>query len=154
MIQSRTTENRISRHTPEKINQKNERQIEASLLYFAEHPERIDERLQELQREWDVERAIQMQSGAAMLVTLGLSAGNRRLRFLPFLVPVFLIQHATRGWCPPLAVFRRLGVRTKDEILREYYALKGLRGDFGDLSNDEDWSPRERVRALLHALND
>jgi len=30
-------------------------------------------------------------------------------------------------------VFRRLGVRTADEIAEERYALKALRGDFDDV---------------------
>ncbi len=28
----------------------------------------------------------------------------------------FLMLHATMGWCPPVVVWRRLGVRTKPEI--------------------------------------
>jgi len=42
----------------------------------------------------------------------------------------FFFQHATQGWCPPIPVFRRMGVRTRREINRERYALKALRGDF------------------------
>jgi hypothetical protein len=42
----------------------------------------------------------------------------------------FLLQHAVQGWCPPLALLRRLGVRTRREIDAEKYALKALRGDF------------------------
>jgi hypothetical protein len=44
----------------------------------------------------------------------------------------FLLQHAVQGWCPPLPLLRRLGVRTADEINEERYALKALRGDFVD----------------------
>jgi len=49
---------------------------------------------------------------------------------LPFLVSAFLLQHAIQGWCPPVPILRRLGFRTADEINRERYALKVLRGDF------------------------
>ena len=28
----------------------------------------------------------------------------------------FLLLHASVGWCPPVAVWRRVGVRTKSEI--------------------------------------
>jgi len=42
----------------------------------------------------------------------------------------FLFQHAVQGWCPPVPVFRWLGVRTRQEIDEEKYALKVLRGDF------------------------
>jgi hypothetical protein len=46
------------------------------------------------------------------------------------LVLLFFLQHALQGWCPPLPIFRKLGYRTKDEIAKEKYALKLLRGDF------------------------
>jgi hypothetical protein len=66
-------------------------------------------------------------------LTLGLTL-DRRWLFLPLGVAAFLLQHAVQGWCPPVSVFRRLGVRTAGEIARERYALKALRGDFEDLS--------------------
>jgi hypothetical protein len=34
-------------------------------------------------------------------------------------------------------LLRRLGVRTEDEIERERYALKALRGDFAPVANAE-----------------
>ncbi len=37
----------------------------------------------------------------------------------------FLAQHALQGWCPPVSLFRRLGVRTRREIDGERFALKG-----------------------------
>ena len=42
----------------------------------------------------------------------------------------FSLSIRLKGWCPPLPVFRRLGVRTETEIQTERYALKALRGDF------------------------
>jgi len=50
-------------------------------------------------------------------------------------VAAFLFQHAVQGWCPPIPVLRRLGVRTSREIELERIALKALRGDF-DHVND------------------
>ena len=64
----------------------------------------------------------------------------------------FLLQHALQGWCPPVPVFRRLGVRTTAEIDRERYALKALRGDFGRydaISASAD--PRRQAEAALKA---
>jgi hypothetical protein len=43
------------------------------------------------------------------------------------------LQHALTGWCPPVPLFRRLGARTRQEIDRELYALKVVRGDFAPL---------------------
>ena len=41
-----------------------------------------------------------------------------------------------QGWGPPVPLFRRLGFRTRAEIARERYALKGIRGDFAGLGLD------------------
>jgi hypothetical protein len=67
---------------------------------------------------------------------LGLLAGrtiNRRFLWLPVIVLTFLLQHAVQGWCPPVVLFRRLGVRTRQELDAERAALKALRGDFDAL---------------------
>lgn len=48
---------------------------------------------------------------------------NKKWFLLPGVVLPFLLQHGLQGWCPPLAVFRRLGVRTRGEIDQEKYAL-------------------------------
>ncbi len=55
---------------------------------------------------------------------------GRKWLWLSAGVAGFLLQHALQGWCPPVSVFRRLGVRTRSEIDREKYGLKALRGDF------------------------
>ena len=58
---------------------------------------------------------------------------DRKWFLFPAVVAGFLLQHAVQGWCPPLPVFRRYGVRTQTEIDYERYALKSLRGDFQGL---------------------
>jgi len=55
-----------------------------------------------------------------------------------------LLMHATQGWCPPVPVLRRFGVRTRHEIDAEKYALKILRGDFDGIPNILD----ETLRAV------
>lgn len=55
---------------------------------------------------------------------------DRRFALVPLVVGGFLLQHALQGWCPPLPIFRRYGVRTQTEIDYERYALKAVRGDF------------------------
>jgi hypothetical protein len=89
----------------------------------------IARRLEELDREWDVERLLIV--NASSLVTLGVLASFRRraLAALPLTVGAFLLQHGLQGWCPPLSLFRRFGVRTRREIDLERYALKAVRGD-------------------------
>lgn len=94
----------------------------------------IDARLSELDREWDVERVLQLNAATLALtgVLLGL-ARDRRFFATPVVVLSFLVQHAVQGWCPPLAILRRVGVRTAREIECERHALKALRGDYGDV---------------------
>ena len=126
------TTDRVVRHTEEELNARIQRQTEANVAYYASHDRRLlDIRLQELDREWDIERILE--ANAAMVSLIGLSFGrffSRRWFLLPMAVAGFLLQHAVQGWCPPVALFRRLGVRTQREIDEERYALKVLRGDF------------------------
>ena len=83
------------------------------------------------------------------LVGLGLGTFvDRRFYLLPAAVAGFLLQHAVQGWCPPLPVFRRLGVRTAYEIEEERYALKALRGDFRDVAVGDGHDPARTWRAL------
>jgi hypothetical protein len=96
-----------------------------------------------------------LQANAGTLALTGTLLGlrvDRRFLVLPGVVYSFFLQHALHGWCPPIPVLRRLGVRTSREIERERYALKVLRGDFDGLSSDAA-GPKERVRAVLRAVD-
>lgn len=91
----------------------------------------ISERIAELEREWDIERVLEANAASVALIGLALGATvNRKWFALPAAVAGFLLQHAIQGWCPPLPVFRRMGVRTAAEIHEEIVALKVMRGDF------------------------
>ena len=134
-----TTDNRIRSHTAPEINRRIDLAIEESVRYHAMHPERIDQRLFELEREWDIERALEANAAALAVagVLMGLM-GRRAFYWLPGVVGGFLLQHALSGWCPPVPLLRRLGFRTAGEIHREKYALKALRGDFAGIARAED----------------
>lgn len=143
------TGERVARHTARSALRRIERRLEARVAYYAAHPERIDERLSELEREWDIERTLEANASALTLAGVLLGATvDRRFLILPAAVSGFLLQHALQGWCPPLPFFRRRGVRTANEIARERYALKYLRGDFGEPLADGDraWAALEAVR--------
>ena len=91
----------------------------------------IDERIAELEREWDIERTLEANAASVSLVGLALGvAVDRRFLMIPAAVGAFLLQHALQGWCPPLPILRRLGLRTSREIHDEIVALRILRGDF------------------------
>ena len=97
------------------------------MRYYRSHPNEIPARLAALDREWDVERALE--TGSASLTLLGLILGksvNRKWYWLSAGVQGFFLQHALQGWCPPLPVFRRLGVRTAQEIESERCALQSI----------------------------
>ena len=115
--------------------------------------EAISARIAELDREWDIERYLEVLAPTFALTGVVLSIVNNR-RWLLFSGAVlgFLIQHAVQGWCPPLAVLRRRGVRTRKEIDEERYALKALRGDFSGLPPDAPQNRVTRVDAVLDAV--
>lgn len=145
------TMGRVPSHTPDEVNQRIQRGIERSVRYHAEHPQLIDDRLEELDREWDIERVLEANASSIILMGLGLAAGvDRRFLWLPAGVAAFLLQHAVQGWCPPVTMFRRFGFRTAAEIGEERYALKALRGDFERLSRRG--SGRARGEAALEAV--
>lgn len=107
-------------------------------FYRSEGAAAIDARIQELDREWDIERTLELNAAAfAFTGTLLGAFIDRRWLLLPALVTTFLAQHAIQGWCPPLPLFRQMGVRTRKEIDREKYALKALRGDFQDVGDSK-----------------
>ncbi|HRO15521.1 MAG TPA: hypothetical protein PLL33_10845 [Paracoccus sp. (in: a-proteobacteria)] len=131
-----TTE-RVRAHTADEINRRLRDEAVSRLVHLAAHPGRIGARLKELDREWDIERALETNASALAFAGVALGAAvDRRWLVLPALVTGFLFQHATQGWCPPLPVLRRLGFRTQAEIEAERHALKALRGDFRNAAGD------------------
>jgi hypothetical protein len=126
-----TTRHRVPAHSPADANRRIRRELEANVAHFQAHREEIPDRLRELDREWDIERAIEANASLIALAGIALAAGHdRRWLVLPALVGAFLFQHAVQGWCPPVPVLRQLGFRTAYEIEEERRALKALRGDF------------------------
>lgn len=129
MLPATTT--RVIEHSPARYNEQIRYQTEANIARYAEDPASINRRLEELEREWDMERLLE--ANAASLTLAGLALGatvDRRFYWLPAAASGFLLMHALQGWCPPVPLFRRLGVRTASEIDHERYALKAMRGDF------------------------
>ena len=133
---------RVSLHTSDEDNQAIQRAMEERLRFYSANPAQISTRLHELDEEWDIERAIEMNASA--LAFTGIAAGmfgDRRWLLLPALVTGFLFQHAVQGWCPPVPILRKLGFRTVYEIEKERHALKALRGDYVGIGLDKARSP-------------
>lgn len=125
---------RVRRHTSAEDLENVEQRIQASVRFYTTQPvPAITERIEELEQEWSMERWLETNASALAFtgVLLGVTVSKKWL-VLPLLVTGFLFQHAVQGWCPPLPLLRKIGVRTRAEIDREKYALKILRGDFKD----------------------
>jgi hypothetical protein len=151
------TDARGPAHTPPEVNQRIRHQLAVNVLHYAEHPDEIDARLQELDREWDVERTLETNAALVMLGGLTLGRIFRGLSLLPLVAAGFLLQYAIQGWCPPVALFRRLGVRTALEINQERFALRALRGELRDLpgpGQDVQTRVARALRAAEHAAGE
>ncbi len=126
---SAETSTRVERQTAPRVNQRIRKRGAMSVAYYAAHPGEVDQRLRELDREWDIERALETVSSSLSLA--GLTAGvlgRKRWLLLPVVVQGFFLQHALSGWCPPLPLLRAAGFRTAREIEDERHALLALRG--------------------------
>ncbi|SFN79659.1 hypothetical protein [Nitrosospira briensis] len=123
-----TSADRVRHSTAPHVNREIDRQTNSNIRRYANSSEEvINRRIGELDKEWDVERALEV--NASTLALTGLLLGvtvNRKWLALPAVVLSFLLQHGLQGWCPPVPLLRRSGVRTRSEIDREKYELKAL----------------------------
>jgi len=126
------TTQRLTLHTPNRVNEVISDRLRDNVARFASAtPALIEQRLRELDREWDVERLTGAASGLVLLASVLLASllGEGWL-VLPALIGVCLLLHAIVGWTPALPLIRQMGYRTAEEIAQERYALKAIRGDF------------------------
>jgi hypothetical protein len=128
--------------------------IDEKILYFSTQPkEVISQRIAELDREWDIERWLETNASTVALTSLVLGVGKNRLFLLVTgTVLGFLLMHAVQGWCPPVPVLRKFGVRTRSEIDREKFALKVLRGDFQDIARNPEVFRRNPASEVISAV--
>lgn len=126
---------RVRKNTAAEQNRNIDNEIREKIAQYSSlDKDAITNRIKELDKEWDIERALEVNMSSVALTGIALSAfHNRRWLILPALVLGFFAQHAIQGWCPPLPLFRKLGYRTRAEIDREKYALKVMRGDFNEV---------------------
>ncbi|MGZ8193178.1 MAG: hypothetical protein ACXWTW_06490 [Methylobacter sp.] len=117
---------RVRSSTAAHVNEEIDYQTDVNIQrYKSKSKAEILERINMLDQEWDIERVLEV--NASTLALTGLALGlttNRKWFLLPGIVLPFLLQHGLQGWCPPLPLLRRLGIRTRGEIDREKYALK------------------------------
>lgn len=146
---------RVPKRTAEHVNERIRRQMEERVARIAAAgPEAVARRLRELDEEWDIERTLE--ANASTLVAVGSALTllvDRRFAVVPLVVGLFLLQHATQGWCPPLPIFRRYGYRTQTGINQERYALKALRGDFEQVRDGSGGRGPVHADQALQAVN-
>lgn len=144
---------RVRAHTGKDINQRIEERTERHVLEAASAPDAaISRRVDVLEHEWDMERYLETNASAIAFsgVILGLVV-SKKFFAIPLIVLPFLFQHAVQGWCPPVPLFRRFGVRTRKEIDAEKYALKAVRGDFDNLPLANNGDTLRRAREAWEA---
>jgi hypothetical protein len=96
-----------------------------NLVHYANEPESvIRQRIEALDKEWDMARMLQL--NASILTIAGVALGtrvNKNWFFLPGVVALFLGVHAVKGWSPPVPLLKAAGVRTRQDIDKEKYGL-------------------------------
>lgn len=146
---------RVQAHTAHHINEEIDEEAERRVLRAAGlGGAAITRQIDDLEDEWDIERWLEMNASALAFTgtVLGLLV-NKKFFAIPCIVLPFLFQHAVQGWCPPIPLLRRKGVRTRKEIDAEKYALKALRGDFDQLPQASNGESRKRARMAWRAAN-
>jgi len=126
-----TAHDRVRLQTSADVNREIREDTNRRIAALREDPDGIAARLESLDAEWDVERALELTSSALSLAGLAMGSRTRGRRWLllPLAVQAFFLQHALRGWCPPLPLLRRLRFRTQQEIERERYTLRAMLRD-------------------------
>jgi hypothetical protein len=126
------TSQRVFLRTDPSINAEIRNQTLRNLNIFKNCNEtEITERIRRLDQEWDTERVLEVNASLLILLSSYLGVKTSRIWFLlTGATGVFMLQHALQGWCPPLPLIRKWGVRTADEIHAEKTALKAMKGDF------------------------
>lgn len=141
---------RVRRQTDASVQESIDEKTRQNIRYYASQPQDVrDARVAALERERDIEQVLEM--NASVLAFTGALLGttvDKRFFLLTGVVLGFLCQHALTGWCPPVPIFRRIGMRTRSEIDQEKYALKALRGDFRRArGNNADTAPENAFAA-------
>ena len=147
---------RVRENTADEINRHLDRRAEDRVRGYADASRAdITRRIEELEYEWSIERVIEAEAPVMGLTGLALGVSvNRKFLALPAFVASMVLLHAVQGWYPLLPVFRRMGFRSRQEIDREKFALKTLRGDFGNsfAETNGDDETAARVEAAFRAV--
>lgn len=144
----------VRANTDPEINQKIDSGIEERIRFYATQPrEVISKRIEELDQESDIERILEKNAAGIALGGVVLGLVSKKWLLLSATVLGFLLQHAIQGWCPPIPLLRKMGIRTRREIDREKYALKILRGDFQSMPQDPEELKKNPAKNVLSMVS-
>lgn len=126
------TSKRVCFQTKPKYNTKIRNQTIGGLSnYTNANVAELTDKLKKLDTEWDTERVLEANAATFILTGTLLGVVSSKAWFVfSGIVGGFLLHHSLSGWCPPICVIRRMGIRTAEEINQEKMVLKFLRGDF------------------------
>jgi len=116
---------RVRDMTSERVNQKIDQQALQEIARVKEQgPSAIRQRLEEIEKEWDIDRVLMLNFSVLVFAQLVLAkTHNRKWLWGPLVQTPFLFMHSVLGWCPPSLWFRPMGFRTRKEIQNEREVL-------------------------------
>lgn len=119
-IKANHKNDRVRMHSSKNANRKIDLQTMNNILEAESMgSQEIFDRLNKLDREWDIERVLMLNFSVLVFAQLVAARKNNKWLWGPLLQTPFLFMHATMGWCPPVLWFRPMGFRTKNEIQAE-----------------------------------
>ncbi len=121
------TFDKVRQMTPRTINEKiDRRMLQRVEEISAEGPEAIKARLQELEKEWDLDKVLMLNFAVLVFAQLVAARKDRRWLWGPLIQTPFMAMHSIMGWCPPSLWFRPMGFRTDKEIQSEREELLAI----------------------------
>lgn len=107
-------------------------------LYSVQSNEAINRHIEEMDKEWSVERVVE--ASLSILAIIGIALGafvDPWCLVVPAIVSLLSLAHATTGFSPALTVLRGKGMRTDREIDVETFAMNALKSDAGASDTDK-----------------
>ena len=120
---------KIRKHSPKSFNEAIDQKTDSIIqIAIAEGPIAIGERLNALDKEWDIDKAIMLFLSGLVFGQLAgaMKTKTRNQLWGPLIQTPFLILHAAFGWSPVTLIFRKFGFRTRFEIQAEREVLLNI----------------------------
>lgn len=135
---------KVRRYTPARLNHRIDQAMMKRVMQYARKSrEELSARIEQLDREWDLERFVEAGAGTLALTGVLMSGlKSRRWLFVSAVTLGALLQHSVTRRSLPVKALRAVGIRTRREIESEKYALRILRGDFDNVRSAGEESHR------------